>query len=213
MAGLFGNKTNTQALSQRDLLQNKFNGARSNLLLVVIFTAINLILLVTNSNTYFLFSAAIPYCIGVTAMDLCGKYPVEFYEEFVPGYDPANFYGNGVFAVLLAIAVTVIALYLICWFFSKKPRVGFLIFALVLFALDTVGMFVLMTISVDMVLDYVFHAWVIISLISGISAYFKLKKLPVEDETPAPVADVTADNAQPEVTDEAKATLNGEPIE
>lgn len=214
MAGLFGNKTNTQALSQRDLLQNKFNGARANLLLVVLFSAINIVMLVLNTGSYFLFSATVPYIIGDIAMDWCGKYPAEYYEELYGGVPAAEeLYGNGVFAVLLAIAAAVIVLYLVCWFFSKKPRVGFLIFALVLFVIDTVVLFTFYVINVGMVLDYVFHAWVIISLISGISAYFKLKKLPVEDETPVPVADVTADNAQPEVTDEAKATLNGEPIE
>ncbi len=218
--GIFGNKSNAQALSQRDVLQNKFNGARANLLLVVLFSVINLVLLVTNSDTYFLFSAFIPYFTGILAMDMCGKYPAEYYEGNMADYD---FFGNGVFAVLLAIAAVGIALYLICWFFSKKPRVGFLIFALVLFAIDTLGMFGLMGFSVDMIIDYVFHIWVIVSLISGISAYFKLKKLPPEEEAPAieadanvadaTEADATAEDAQPEAAEEPKATLNGEPIE
>lgn len=219
MAGLFGNKTNAQSLSQRDVLQNKFNGARANLLLVVLFSAINLVMLVLNTGSYFLFSATVPYIIGDIAMDWCGKYPAEYYEAVYGGVPATEeMYGNGVFAVLFAIAAAVIVLYLVCWFLSKKPRVGFLIFALVLFAIDTVVLFTVYVIDASMILDYVFHAWVLISLISGISAYFKLKKLPPEEEAPviepdAPVADVPADNAQPEAADEPKATLNGEPIE
>ena len=210
MAGLFGNKSNAQALSQRDVLQNKFNGARANLLLVVLFSAINLVMLVLNSDSYFLFSASVPYFIGDIAMDICGKYPTEYYEQ-VYGVVPAaeELYGNGVFAVLIAIAVSIIALYLICWFFSKKPRVGFLVFALVLFAIDTVALIGLAGISVDWILDYVFHAWVIISLISGISAYAKLKKLPPEEEAPAVEGDMPAADTE----DEHKATLNGEHLE
>ena len=220
MAGLFGNKTNVQPLSQRDVLQNKFNGARANLLLVVLFSAVNLVMLVLNTGSYFLFSASVPYIIGDIAMDLCGKYPAEYYEE-VYGYVPSTdeIYGNGVFAVLIAFAVTFIALYLICWFFSKKPRVGFLVFALVLFVIDTAALIVLAGFSTDWILDYVFHAWVIISLISGISAYGKLKKLPVEEEiSPVTEPDALACNAPAEdvsavSAEEPKSTLNGEPIE
>ena len=206
MAGLFGNKSNAQALSQRDVLQNKFNGARVNLLLVVLFSAINLVMLVLNSGSYFLFSASVPYIIGTMAMLLCGKFPAEYYERSMDEY---AFYGNGVFAVLIAIAVSIIALYLICWIFSKKPRVGFLVFALVLFAIDTAALFYNYGFDANMILDYVFHAWVIISLISGISAYAKLKKLPAEEEAPAVEGDMPAADTE----DEHKATLNGEPLE
>lgn len=210
--GLFTKKTNGPALSERELLQNKFNGARGNLLLVVIFSLINLGMLVFNSGTYFLFSASVPYFIGDIAMDLCGKYPVEYYEsmyDYMPGAD--EFYGIGVFAVLLAIAVTIIALYLICYIFSKKPRVGFLVFALVLFVIDTAILVLFAGFSADWIIDYVFHAWVIISLISGITAYAKLKKLPAEEESPVIEGDVAAPSD--ESADETKSTLNGEPIE
>lgn len=47
--------------SERYTLENKYNTTRYNLLLVIGFTLINIVLLVTNSDRYFLFSAYIPY--------------------------------------------------------------------------------------------------------------------------------------------------------
>ena len=72
MASIFGNK-NVQQLSQREQLANKFMSARHNLLLVVIFTLVNIVLLVAQSNSYFLFSASIPYYLVDLGMFLCGK--------------------------------------------------------------------------------------------------------------------------------------------
>ena len=80
MANLFG-KENTQQLSQQQVLTNKYMGARHNLLLVVVFTLINIVLLLVQSNTYFLFSATIPYFLADLGMVLCGKYPAEYYVD------------------------------------------------------------------------------------------------------------------------------------
>ena len=176
MAKLFSNK-NTQQLSQNEMLANKYLRARHNILLVVIFTLVNIILLVTNSNTYFLFSATIPYYLADLGMLLCGKYP----EEYYMGLEGIAFLNDGFLVFMLAIAAVILLLYLFSWIFCKKPRVGWMIFALVFFVLDTLGMLWLMGISSDAIIDIVFHGWVIISLTSGIVSYFKLKKLPEEE--------------------------------
>lgn len=180
MSGLSNKNKLAPVPTQGTLLENQYNGARHNLLLVVGFTVINLILLLTNSNTYFLFSAYVPYVFGDLAMYFCGKYPAEYY-----GGDMANlqFAGNGVFAVLIGLAVVFIALYLLCWIFSKKQRVGWVIAALVLFCVDTLALFFIGGISADLIMDYVFHIWVIVSLSRGVFAHYKLKKLPPEEET------------------------------
>ena len=52
MVSFKNNKT-----SERYTLENKYNTTRYNLLLVIGFTLINIVLLVTNSDRYFLFSA------------------------------------------------------------------------------------------------------------------------------------------------------------
>lgn len=167
-------------VSNREMLETKHKRSRNNLLLVVVFTVINLILLISKSNTYFLFSAYIPYALADMGMLLCGMYPAEVYgEEFLN----AEFLDPSVFAIFIGIALVVVLLYLLSWIFSKKHKVGWLIFALVFFAIDTVALLALWGVQMDSIIDIVFHAWVIISLSMGISANLKLKKLPPEEET------------------------------
>ena len=167
-------------LSPRALYEQKYRASRLNLLLVVVFTAINLILLVTNANSYFLFSAFAPYFIASIGMFLCGRFPEEYY---VDGLEEMVFLDNSFFAALLIIAFILTLLYLLAWFMSSKNRVGWLIFALVFFSLDTLGMLVLNGFSFDTIIDIVFHAWVIYYLVIGIIAHNKLKNLPPEEET------------------------------
>ena len=182
--GLFNKNQNQQAqpFSQRQQLERRYASARMNLLWVVLFTAINIVLLVSNSYTYFLFSAFIPYAIVDYGMIVCGKYPADFYGDL----SQYQFLDSTVLVVLIAVAAVICVLYLLCWIFSKKRRVAWLIVGLVFFALDTVFM-LLGGISADRILDIVFHGWVIISLTGGIIAHSKLKKLPAEE--PAPVAE------------------------
>ena len=182
--GLFNKNQNQQAqpFSQRQQMERRYASARMNLLWVVLFTAINIVLLVSNSYTYFLFSAFIPYAIVDYGMIVCGKYPADFYGDL----SQYQFFDTTVLVVLIAVAAVICVLYLLCWIFSKKRRVAWLIVGLVFFALDTVFM-LLGGISADRILDIVFHGWVIISLTGGIIAHSKLKKLPAEE--PAPVAE------------------------
>ena len=179
MAGLLA-KPEPEQLTEREKLTNRYQSARHNILLVLVFTLINIVLLVTNSNTYFLFSAAIPYYIADLGMFLCGKYPAEYYLSEAPNME---FLDSSFLVVTLVIAAVILVLYLLSWILAKKPRVGWMIFALVLFILDTGAMLLISGISADMIMDIVFHGWVIVSLISGISAYFKLKQLPEEEES------------------------------
>lgn len=165
-------------LSNRQALETRYKNSRANLLLVVAFTVINIILLVTKSNTYFLFSAYIPYVLVDVGMLFCGMYPAEYYDEEFTGM---RFLNPSVFAVFLVIALIIVALYFISWIFSKNNKVGWLIFALVIFAVDTAGMLVFMGFGVDGIIDIVFHVWVIISLAMGINACSKLKHLPAQE--------------------------------
>lgn len=156
------------------VLQSRYDGARKNLLAVVVFSLMNLILLVANSFTYFLFSASIPYILVDTVKYLCGMYPAEYYDF---DYAEGMFFPRSLFWIALVVALLIIAFYVLCFFLSKKNRVGWVIAALVFFVLDTVVMFRYYGISTDMIMDIVFHAWVIVSLSVGIYAHFKRKKL------------------------------------
>ena len=68
-------------MMEAQIQSTRYNGSRINLLLVVLFTVINMILLVSGSNSYYLFSASIPYTITDLARYLCGLYPPEAYAE------------------------------------------------------------------------------------------------------------------------------------
>lgn len=176
MSGFF-EKNNTKVMTERERYETKYNSARGNLLLVVVFTIINLVLLVTNSDTYFLFSAYVPYFVAGMGMLLCGKYPAEYYEDL----GQTEFFGNGVFVGFVSVAVIITLLYLLAWFLSKKERRGWLIFALVIFIIDTVCMFAVNDFAFESIIDIVFHIWVIVSLTGGISACKKMKAI---DEEP-----------------------------
>lgn len=178
MNSIFKNGDKTKNISQRSALVSRYNSGVANLLAVVGFSLINVVLLVMNSNTYFLFSACIPYALADIGMDLCGMYPEEYYYDL----GDIEFFDKSFLAIMLAVAAVVILLYFISWFFAKKKKVGWLIFAFIFFCIDTAAMFYFYGFSVDYIMDIVFHAWVIFSLGNSIFAYQKLKKLPQNDE-------------------------------
>ena len=74
---------------------------RNSLLLVLLFSAINLALLLVGSDTYFLFSASIPYYLTAFGMGM----------DLGLGAD-----GIGTYTLItLGISVAVLLLYLVCW--------------------------------------------------------------------------------------------------
>jgi hypothetical protein len=180
---------NNVALTPRQALEQKVSSARANLLLVIIFTAINMILLVANAGSYFLFSASVPYLLTLFGLLLCGMLPAEYYAE-LEGFVPLD---KSVFIIALALAILILGLYLLCWFLSKKNKVGWLIFALVLFSIDTLALFNYYGFAADSFFDIAFHIWIIVILALGIDAHYKLKKMPDE---PAPL---TVENPDGEI--------------
>ena len=119
MSNLFGSLPNDSAM-QRQVLASKYNTARSNLLMMIIFSAFNLLMLATGSGVYFLFSASVPYVMTDTAMFFCGMYPKELYE----GFEGMFFMNKSFFVVMLIISILILAIYLLCWLFSKNNKVA-----------------------------------------------------------------------------------------
>ena len=191
-------------LPQRRLLEERYNKSRHNLLLVLIFTAINIVLLVTNANSYFLFSAYVPYMLVDLGMDLCGMYPAEYYGV---DYSEDLFLNPSFFAICLGIALVILAMYLLSWIFSKKARVGWLIFSVVFFVIDFIVLLLVVELNSSIMIDIVFHVWVIVSLMMGIISHFKLKKLPVEEIVVDETADVVEVEAYKEVAVEEIAQV------
>lgn len=182
-----------QSVPMQQMLVSRYNSARFNLLLVAGFTAINLIMLISNTFTYFLFSASIPYAMVDLAMYLCGKYPSDYYGEELA---EVEFFPSSLFIIAIAVAVVIIGLYVLCFLLAKRQRVGWLITALVLFTLDTVGMFLYYGISADIIVDIIFHVWVLVILAMGIAAHFKLKSLPETQYDPAVIVGQYAQDGQ-----------------
>ena len=175
--------------------------ARSNLLLAACFTLINVILALTGSNTYFLFSASMPYWAAIF-----GQVDYEIY---------------GILSYLIVagvIAVAITALYFLFYLMSKKHR-EWMDAAAVVFAVDCVGLIALnLYLGFDSsdILDYLFHVYVMYYLISGSISARKVAKMPPEEpiavgaavaqtveEVPveeAPVVDTAAEEASVEET-------------
>ncbi len=177
MANFFRNNQSGGVFTPRQQLERKYESARGNLLAVVAFTVINIIIAASGGDSYFLFSAFIPYLIITTGMILCGKYTGEYSIEEMLGVEPL---GESAFVVFVVIAFIITMLYLLAWACSGKQRVGWIIFALVIFGIDTLALISIGGIGFESLIDLAFHAWVIYYLISGIIAWNKLKNL--EDE-------------------------------
>ena len=139
----------------------KFKSARSNLLLMIAMTTINLILIMVEASFSFLFTA------------------------FAPMFALAVFGELSMKAVGVAIAIIILAMYLVCYFLSKKYRV-FILIALILFILDTLilGAVILLTLELQdasVLIDVGFHAWILYYLINGVIAWANMRKLPPEE--------------------------------
>lgn len=105
---------------------------------------------------------------------------------------------QSVFVGFIAVAVVLAILYVLPFIFSKKLRPGWLLFTLVIFILDTLFMLIDVGVQSDILIDYLFHIWVIVSLAIGMSAGYKLKKLPPEEEELAEEAEAVTVSADPE---------------
>ena len=167
------NVPNTALTSPREEVQLKYNRSRYNLLLVAIVSVVNLFSLAF-SQTYFLFSARLPALFVELALPTSENEIVEPSAFIVP--------------IIIGIILTVP--YLLCFFLSKK-RPGWMIPALVFFSIDCLFIIFLALFDVTgVIVDILFHAWVMFYLITGVVNGFKLKNMP-EDE---PMAELNIEN-------------------
>lgn len=144
-------------MNEQQKLQKSYAAARSNLLLMTILTALNVLAMVAQFGLRNLFSAAIPQIAY------------------------AYFAGSGGGQVLggLIIGALFIGLFLLCYALSKN-NTRWMTAALIVYALDTVFLigWIIFRRDTSSLLDAVFHAWVLAFLISGVKAAAKLGKLP-----------------------------------
>ena len=142
--------------------EERYRGARNNLMLLIVFTAINLLMPLLGIDRQYFFSASFPttvYWLGDAIGEDLGM--------------PALRIGA------MGIALGCVGLYLLCWLLAKKRR-GFMTAALALFGVDCLslaGEFVIFELHSSMILNVLFHLWVLWGLIQGVRASMELKKL------------------------------------
>ncbi len=168
------------ALSERDMHLQRYRSSRFDLLFMILLTLVNLILVIAGGSTYFLFSAFVPYQMALIGYILSGMMPDDFY---VGDWADTPIFDSSLFYVLFAVALVILAVYALLWYFSRNGKGGFLVAALVLFSIDTAAMFMLGGISTDTIIDLALHAWVIYDIARGVHAWHKLQALP--EEAPA----------------------------
>jgi hypothetical protein len=165
-------------MSHREVQEQKYKTARGNLLLAIIFTVLNIVLYFVGSGSMLLFSISVPYFVVVFGSLF------EFSFMMTAG---------------CLIAVIVLAVYLLCWIFSKE-HYGWMIAALVLFCVDILvmaGLYLLFG-EVSGIVDVAFHCWILFYLIVGVSAGSKLSKMPAEEPAVCTPCGVPAGAVMPE---------------
>ena len=208
--GKFFNTNNAyQTMSPRMRFEQTLNMARAYLILTLVCSVVNIVLLLTQSNMYFLFSASIPYFLIGFTMFFCGLYP----ENAYVGLSFETF-DISLFVLAIIVSVAILAVYLLCWIFSKKRGIAWLICALAMFSLDTVAMFVLWNFGSNPLIDILIHGLVIFFLASGVRAQIKLKNMPEEPAAAQAEAAEAAENGEEalakEESDEDKTEPEGE---
>lgn len=158
-------------------LNKQYAQARTNLIMMVIFTAVNVALFFMNASLYFPFSAFVPQLVTQLGDGI-------YLEtgEVLP------------LIIAMVISFVFLLLFLLCHLLSKKHG-SWIVAALVLFSLDTLifGCFfvflMLDEFDASLLIDVAFHAWVLYYLVQGVIAMKKLGKLPAAaaPEQPLPV--------------------------
>ena len=174
-----GGTFDIKPVTDRKVLEKRYKRGVDTILAIVLFSAVNLALLLLNTDKYILFSTYISYYLGDYAMFYSGKYSPEYYAEF----PDMQFYGNGFFALFVLLAVACILFYLLCWYKARKNKGTWLVFAFSFFCLDTVFMFLVTGFSVFNILDNIKQFVLLGLLFMGSSAYKRLKEMKNEPKT------------------------------
>lgn len=173
----------------------KYNNARSQILIALIFTLINIALVfINNGSSYFLFSIYVPYFMILLSYSFCGMMPADYYDESFGDFLPKSF-----LAVVCVIAAVVLIVYLLCYIFSKK-HIGWMIAALVLVSIDTVLLLIIEfsagTLSSSF-MDILFHIWLVYYAAAALKYHRDIKKMILTEEVIVPVEEAADERNLP----------------
>lgn len=151
-------------------LKKQIAAGRYALLLIQLLTIVNLVMVLLDRGSYFLFSASVPYYLTLLAKGLDNGFADAAWTVF-GGYTYAA----------LAVSAGILALYFLCWLLSREHP-GWLAAAFVLFLLDSVVMLILTHLLygslLAMPLDIFLHGWALWQLWQAVRSNRKLAKLP-----------------------------------
>ena len=157
-------------MKTREAITKTYNLARGNLAAVIIFTCINIFLIISNSNLFFLFSASIPIFL--------------LYQ----GAEFSAWTGSYSFALSgIVLAFAAVSSYAIFWLLTRWHK-GWILAALMFFTLDILLLlwlilaFPLPNSGGSVVIELAFRAWIMYYLIIGTRAWYQLKQMPPADE-------------------------------
>lgn len=147
--------------NSRAYKEQQVTGARSFLLIALIFTALNLVLVMLNTMEATFFSIFTPYVLVL-------------YGRLM---DFGAMGSNTVTA--LVIAVVILVVFVLCWLLSKKKS-GWLVAGAVLFVLDTAALLFFCYVNnafSDMLVNILIHAYIVFILVRGCISAVKLKQM------------------------------------
>ena len=174
-------------LNPIDSAVKRYKSARWLAFLLGALSIVNIFMLTSQSMYYFLFSSYIAFYFVDLGMAVCGKYPEEMYEG---GYGEYEFLDESFLYAMIAVALIVSLVYFLFFFFSNKGRSGWLIAAIVYYAIDTAFMLYMCGI-VNILSDIVAHALILVMLVWGVRACGKLKEASAAEFSPKEDAPAT----------------------
>lgn len=187
----------TTPVSPRALYQSHLNTAASDLILFSALTLVNIVLVFTQANVSFSFSAFLPDFLVVLGL----------------GIEAAT--GNNLPLILFGVvAVAFVAGCVVSALLTKKHP-GWLTLGTVLVCIDTAILAYTLVLNMSIIDSFIwyilFHIWILFNLFRGHSAINKLKNLPLEPQTyDVPFTEVSADSENSDAS--AANKLNGEDL-
>ena len=158
------NMATPKRFSREYLTQQKTSG-RWMILLIVIFTVLNMVLLVCGTERYFLFSADIPHYLTYYGMQIDSGF-------------------GGYFVAMLIVALFFLGGYAVSWLLVNKNGLWLKV-ALILWAMDTVALIV-MAIGMQMfesrIMDLAVHGLLLWELFQAYRAHKRLEDMPKEEK-------------------------------
>ena len=159
------NTTIPKRFSREHLTQQRASG-KWMILLIVIFTVLNMVLLVCGTERYFLFSAGIPHYLTYYGMQM----------------DNGGF--GGYFVAMLIVSLSFLAGYVLSWLMVNKNGTWLKV-ALILWAMDTVVL-IIMAITMRMfearIMDLAVHVLLLWEIFQALRANKRLENMPKEEQ-------------------------------